>query len=87
MKMQMIQQTEKRGPQTHTLKGFTLTLSNDGETIYADIEKGQFTGTLSCAENTGAIENEDCTKALKVPDDVIEAFQEFEQRFSDSLQD
>jgi hypothetical protein len=71
--------------QTHKLNGFTLTLSHDGETIHANIEKGKYSGSLSMAENNGCIENEDWTKCLNVPDSVVEAFQELEERFSESL--
>ena len=71
--------------QTHKIKGFTLSLSYDGETIYADIEKGDFSGTLSLAENVGELENSTGTKTLPVPEDVVDSFLELEQKFSDSL--
>lgn len=71
--------------QTYTIKGFTLSLSRDGETIYADIEKGDFSGTLSLAENVGELENSDGTKTLPVPESVVDAFLKLEQKFSDSL--
>lgn len=70
---------------THTIQGFKLTLSYDGETIYADIEKGDFSGSLSLAENTGELENSTWTKTLPVPQSVIKAFGDLEQKFSDSL--
>ena len=70
---------------THTIQGFKLSLSYDGETIYADIEKGKFSGTLSLAENIGAIENSSGSEYLKVPQNVINAFSDLEQKFSDSL--
>ena len=70
---------------THTIQGFTLTLSSDGETIYADIEKGDFSGTLSRAENIGELENSEWTKTLPVPESVVDAFLKLEQKFSDSL--
>jgi len=72
--------------QTYRKKGFTLTLSHDGETIYADIEKGVYSGTLACAENSGAIENDEWTRSLEVPEDVIEYFQDMEQKFSELIQ-
>lgn len=70
---------------THKVQGFTLTLEYDGETIYADIEKGAYCGTLAMAENLGCIESSDCEKSIRVPQSVIEAFWKFEQQFSDSL--
>ena len=70
---------------THKVQGFTLTLSHDGETIYADIEKGQFAGTLGMAENEGYIENTSGTHSIPVPTSVTKAFWKFEQQFSDSL--
>jgi hypothetical protein len=70
---------------THTIQGFKLSLSYDGETIYADIEKGKFSGSLSLAENTGAIEDSRGSECLPVPQSVIESFWKFEQQFSDSL--
>lgn len=69
----------------HKIQGFTLTLSHDGETIYADIEKGHFCGSLAMAENTGELENSTSTNTLPVPQSVIEAFWKFEEQFSDSL--
>jgi hypothetical protein len=70
---------------THTIQGFNLSLSYDGETTYADIEKGQYAGTLSLAENTGGIDSSCGSKTLKVPQSVINAFWKLEQKFSDSL--
>ena len=71
--------------ETHKVGGFTLTLSRDGETIYADIEKGDFSGTLSLAENVGELENSDGTKTLPVPENIVDAFLKLEQKFSDSI--
>jgi hypothetical protein len=77
--------TTKLKATIHKVKGFTLTLYYDGETIYSDIKNGVYTGSLSVAENEGCLENQSGTATLPVPESVVEKFWAFEQAFSDSL--
>jgi hypothetical protein len=65
--------------------GFQMTIERDGETIYADIEKGDFAGSLAMAVDLGAIESSCGTKALKVPASTLSYFEDCESEFSDSL--
>jgi hypothetical protein len=69
----------------HKIKGFTLTLYCDGETIYSDIKNGVYVGSLWEAEKEGCLYNQSGTATLPVPESVVEKFWAFEQAFSDSL--
>lgn len=68
----------------HTINGFKLTLEYNGEWIESLIEKGNFNGSLSMAENLGTIEN-DYGQTIEVPQNIINAFWMFEQIFSDQI--
>lgn len=65
--------------QVHTFQGYTLTLERDGDTVYADIERGRFAGSLSLADDTGTLEDGDET--IRIPRAVVDHFIEIEERF------
>jgi hypothetical protein len=69
----------------HKIGKFTLELSHDGETIYGDIECGEFTASLCHAEDTGSLYNDDDTKRLPVPRSVLDKCWKFEQEFFERL--
>jgi hypothetical protein len=69
----------------HIHNGFRLTLERDGETIYADIDKGDYSGSLSMVENLRTIESSCGNKTLKVPASTLSYFRDCENMFSDSI--
>tara|TARA_B100001093_G_scaffold284998_1_gene272127 strand:- start:474 stop:704 length:231 start_codon:yes stop_codon:yes gene_type:complete len=68
----------------HEHRGFTLELDRDGDnTVYADISKGDFVGSLAMVEDLGTLDHyDDWSKTpMKVPQSTVEFFQKCEEEF------
>jgi len=68
----------------YTHKGFTLELDHDSETVFADVTKGNYSGSLAMAEGAG-IENSDWTRSIKVPESTLDFFFECEEKYIEEL--
>lgn len=67
----------------HSHRGFTLELDRDGDTVYADVSKGDFVGSLAMVEDLGTLDHYDdwSRVPMKVPSSTLEYFQQCEEEF------
>jgi len=70
--------------QKFTHRGFTLELDHDSETVFSDVTKGDYSGSLAMAEGAG-IENSDWTRSIKVPESTLDFFLECEEKYIEEL--